>query len=76
MAESSVAAGVRRIEAVTGRGAVAYVQQLEDRINEAAECLRANPEELKDRINRLQEEVKGLKKDLKAAREKKLQGSG
>ncbi|HUT53569.1 MAG TPA: alanine--tRNA ligase [bacterium] len=76
VAESSVAAGVRRIEAVTGRAAVAEAQRIEDQVKEAALCLRANPGELKDRINKLQDEIKNLKKELRAEREKKLTGGG
>jgi alanyl-tRNA synthetase len=68
--ESSVAAGVRRIEAVTGRAAVALVQKMEDRLREAADCFKASPEELVDRIQKLREEVKALKKGQKAGAEK------
>lgn len=76
VAESSVAAGVRRIEAVTGRAAVAAVQALDDRIEEAAACLKANPDALLERIQKLQDEIKRLTKDLKAERERKLAGAG
>ncbi len=76
LSESGVAAGVRRIEALTGRAAVEHMQSLEDRIWEAAECLKSNPEELKERIERLQDEVKKLKKEAKAAREGKLGAGG
>ena len=75
-AETSVAAGVRRIEALTGRAAIEHVQAIEDRMSEAAECLKTNPEELKDRINRLQDEIKSLRKELKNEREKKVTGGG
>ena len=71
VSESGVAAGVRRIEAVTGRGALDLVHGLEDRIAEAAAALKAAPEEIADKIARLQEEIKGLRKELKAEREKK-----
>jgi len=76
VAESSVAAGVRRIEAVTGRAAVELIQEMEARLNRAAELVKGSPDQLSDRIIRLQDEVKSLKKDLKAARERKLSGAG
>jgi alanyl-tRNA synthetase len=74
VAESSVAAGVRRIEAVTGRAAVALVQDMENRMLDAADCLKAGPDEIKDRIKKLQDEVKALQRELKAEKERKLTG--
>jgi len=50
---------------VTGRAAVGLVQKMEDRLKEAAECFRANPDELLERIKKLQDEVKSLKKGKK-----------
>ncbi|MFO8059008.1 MAG: alanine--tRNA ligase [bacterium] len=75
MSESGVSAGVRRIEAVTGRAAVAELHRLEDKIQKTAECLRADPAEIEDRAVKLQEEIKSLKKELKVERERKLKSS-
>jgi alanyl-tRNA synthetase len=66
--ESSVAAGVRRIEAVTGRGAIQYVERLEGERNELAKFLKVQPSELTLRVHRLAEEVKKLEQKMKSAR--------
>jgi len=62
--ESGVAAGVRRIEAVTGPGAYHAVLELDRRLTEAAETLRTNPEHLARRIEGLLEEKKRLEKQI------------
>jgi alanyl-tRNA synthetase len=67
-AESSVAAGVRRIEAVTGHAAYTWFVRLDDTLRAASERLRIPPEELPDRITRLIEREKELERDLRAAR--------
>ena len=53
VAQSGVAAGVRRIEAVTGEHALAYVQSMEDTINQACASLKATPVELNHRLAQL-----------------------
>ncbi|TAM09072.1 MAG: alanine--tRNA ligase [Nevskiaceae bacterium] len=53
ISESGVAAGVRRVEAVTGENALAYLRETEQRVHDAAALLRANPEELTARIQQL-----------------------
>jgi alanyl-tRNA synthetase len=62
--ESGVAAGIRRIEAVTGDNAVAYVQQLTDTLERAAGQLRAGVHELPDRIAQLQEQARSLEREV------------
>ena len=74
--ETGVAAGVRRIEALTGRGAIEHVQAQENLLREAAGLLKGAPAELLSKVEKLQEEVKGLRKELKAAREKKSWAGG
>ncbi|MCH3951144.1 MAG: alanine--tRNA ligase [Acidaminococcus sp.] len=71
LSESSVGAGVRRIEAVTGRGALAYTRELEALINEAAEKVKGRPSTLVSRIDALQDELKA-EKHKAAELEKKL----
>ncbi len=61
LSESSVGAGVRRIEAVTGRGALAYTRELEDLIEEASSAVKGRPTTLVSRINALQEELRSEK---------------
>lgn len=61
LSESSVGAGVRRIEAVTGRGALAYTRELESLIADAATAAKARPGTLVARINSLTEEIRSEK---------------
>jgi alanyl-tRNA synthetase len=76
VAESGVAAGVRRVEAVTGSNAVAYVQDLEATLNTAAAALKTQPHELAARIAQVQAEVKSLEKELAAAKGKLASSQG
>src|SRR5450830_712779 len=76
VAESGVAAGVRRIEAVTGEGALAVVQALSNRVNEAAAALKAQPEELTQRIVQVQDHVKALEKELSSLKSKLASSQG
>jgi len=66
--EGAVAAGVRRIEAVTGEGALAYVNAQAAALREAAAVLRTQPAELPARIAQLLEERKRLERELTEAR--------
>jgi len=63
-AEGGVAAGVRRIEATTGEGALAYVQGQEARLNEAAAVLKAPPQEVAQKIAQVMENVRSLEREL------------
>jgi len=68
VSESAVAAGVRRIEAVTGAAAEAYVEQEEALLREAAEALRATRSDLPARVLSLIDERKRLERELSEAR--------
>ncbi|MBI4367579.1 MAG: alanine--tRNA ligase, partial [Deltaproteobacteria bacterium] len=70
LAQAGVAAGVRRIEAITGATAVAYIQQLEAERAGMAQVLRVGPQELGQRVKKLAEQVKQLERELAAARGK------
>jgi alanyl-tRNA synthetase len=74
--EGGVAAGIRRLEAVTGEGALALVQSLNRRLQEAAGALKTNPEELTARIGQVQDQVKSLEKELAALKSKLAAGQG
>jgi alanyl-tRNA synthetase len=76
IAEGGVAAGIRRLEAVTGEGALALVQSLNRRLQEAAGALKTNPEELSTRIAQVQDQVKSLEKELAALKSKLASGQG
>jgi alanyl-tRNA synthetase len=66
VAEGGVAAGVRRIEAVTGDNALAYLQSLESTVQRVAGTLRATPAELQSRVTGVLEQVRTLEKELAA----------
>jgi len=76
VAESGVAAGVRRIEAVTGANALAYLQSLEDTVAQAAGTLKAPAAELNHRIAQVLDQVKALEKELAAAKAKLASAQG
>lgn len=62
--EGGVAAGVRRIEAVTGANALAYLQQLENTVQTVAGSLKAAPTELQGRVTQVLEQVRSLEKEV------------
>ena len=64
VAEAGVASGVRRIEAVTGANALAYLQSLESSMQAAAASLKASPTELQNRIGQVLEQVRTLEKEI------------
>ena len=64
LSESAVAAGVRRLECVTGFGADCYVREIEDKIHNVANCLKTNINDLEARINNLLEERKKLENEI------------
>jgi alanyl-tRNA synthetase len=66
VAESGVAAGIRRVEAVTGDNALAYVQSLEGIVHGLASALRAAPAEVPARMAQVLEHVRSLEKELAA----------
>ncbi|MBC3907493.1 alanine--tRNA ligase [Undibacterium umbellatum] len=76
VAEGGVAAGIRRVEAVTGEVALALVQNLNSRINEAAAALKTQPEELTLRIGQVQDHVKALEKELATLKSKMASSQG
>ncbi|RAQ11232.1 alanine--tRNA ligase [Burkholderia cepacia] len=74
--EGGVAAGIRRVEAITGDNALRYVQELDARVNEAAAALKAQPSELTQRIAQVQDQVKSLEKELGALKSKLASSQG
>ncbi len=62
--EGGVAAGVRRIEAVTGQGALAYIEQNEQQIDNTAALLKANRDSLFDKVSALVERSRKMEKEL------------
>ena len=76
IAEGGVAAGVRRIEAVTGANALAWVQNLNLTVQRAAAVLKTQPAELPERIVLLQDQLKAVEKELEQARAKLASSAG
>jgi len=70
VAEGGVAAGVRRVEALTGDNALAYVQAMESALGGVAGTLRVLKPEVPARVNSLLEQVRGLEKELDALKGK------
>ena len=76
VAESGVAAGVRRIEAVTGANALAYLQSLEDTVSQAAGSLKASAAELNGRIAQVLDQVRALEKEVASLKGKLASAQG
>ena len=64
VSESAIAAGVRRLECVTGPGAENYVQEIEDKMHHVAQALKSNFNDIEARIHALLEEKKKLEADI------------
>ncbi|WP_281532822.1 DHHA1 domain-containing protein, partial [Anaerocolumna aminovalerica] len=60
LSETGVAAGVRRIEALTGKGVFTYYKEIEEELNQAAKVAKAEPAMLSKKIESLHEEIKAL----------------
>jgi alanyl-tRNA synthetase len=74
--ESSVASGVRRIEALTGAAAEAYLLHEEDLLRQSAAALRTSPDEIPARLARLLEDHRRLERELADARRAIASGGG
>ena len=73
VSESGVAAGVRRIEALTGDGVFAYYKAQEQKLAEAAKLLKATPENLTEKISHLLAETKSLHSEIESLKSKAAQ---
>lgn len=74
--EGGVAAGVRRIEAITGENALAYLQSLESTVAQAAGALKAPVAELTARVGQTLEQIKALEKEIAALKGKLASNQG
>lgn len=70
LSESGIAAGIRRIEAITGDNVFRYYEGIEKRLGEAAEAAKTTPDALTERIVKLQEEIKALKSENESLKSK------
>jgi alanyl-tRNA synthetase len=76
LTEVGVAAGVRRIQAVTGDGALAHLREVEEALGRAARAAKATPENLTDRIEKLWASEKALQKQIEDLQRKLMSGGG
>jgi len=76
VSEGGVAAGVRRVEAVTGDNALAYLQRLESTVSRLAGALKVTPDEVQGRVGAVLDQVRGLEKDLAALKGKLASAQG
>ncbi len=74
--ESGVAAGVRRIEGITGENALAYLQSLESTVDQAAAAFKAPAAELTNRIGGALDQIKALEKEIAALKGKLASSQG
>ena len=70
ISESGVAAGIRRIEAITGHNVIKYYENLEQTIAEAAKIIKASPDKLVEKAKHLMEEMKALQSENESLKNK------
>ena len=75
ISEAGVAAGVRRIEALTGNNVIQYYRQMEENLHQLAKTLKTTPAELSDRAEHLLKEVKELQSENESLKSKLAQGA-
>lgn len=76
VAESGVAAGVRRVEAVTGERALTYIQEQEQQLQRVAEAVKAQPQDAAARITQILDNVKHLERELGRMKSKLASSQG
>ena len=76
VAEGGVSSGIRRVEAITGNGALGYLQQLEGTVEQTASALRSTPAEMPERIGQLHSQMKELEKEIAALKGKLASSQG
>ena len=75
VSEAGVAAGVRRIEALTGNNVIEYYRQMEENLHTIAKTLKTSPAEITEKITHLQKEVKELHSENESLKSKMAQDS-
>ncbi len=76
VSEAGVAAGVRRVEAITGNNALAYVQAQESRVQGISALLKTTPEEIAERVVGIMDNVRSLEKELARLKSKLAASQG
>lgn len=75
LGESGVAAGVRRLEALTGESAISYYSDKEQQLNEVAQALKASPADAIKKVDTLSQELKAYEKELEQLKNKLVSGA-
>ena len=75
VSEAGIAAGVRRIEALTGNNVIEYYRQMEENLHTIAKTLKTSPAEITEKITHLQKEVKELQSENESLKSKMAQDS-
>ncbi len=76
VSEGGVAAGIRRIEAVTGRGAYDYVVQTDHALREVAGLVRGSRDDVEDKVRQLIDRARRLEKEVAQLKDKLASGTG
>ncbi len=76
VAEGGIAAGIRRVEAVTGDNALAYLQQLEGTVDHLASSLKVTPAEVTGRVSAVLDQVRALEKEIVALKSRLASSQG
>jgi len=76
IAEGGVAAGVRRVEAITGQAAVEYIQAQEKQVSKIASLLKTKPELVAEKVSQLSDKSRKLEKELESLKNKLASSAG
>ncbi len=76
VSETGIAAGVRRIEALTGQGALDYVRENEARLKRIAQTVKGSPDDVEQKVDQLNQRVRTLEKELEELRRRLATGGG
>jgi alanyl-tRNA synthetase len=76
LGESGVAAGVRRIEAITGEAAVEYVEQSDALLRDLAQLMRGSREDVKDKVQDALERIRQMEKEVRTLKDRLASGQG
>ena len=76
ISETGIAAGVRRIEALTGTGALDYIRSLEQRLQSIAQLVKGNPDNASDKVRQLNQRSRDLEKQIEQLKKRLASGQG
>jgi len=76
IAESGVAAGIRRIEAISGNLSLARMQKIESQLQAAAQILKSTPDDLENRVQQLMDQLREVEKELEKSQSKLAASQG